>query len=338
MDKADLGRSTLLELLGETGARPVDEVVRALTYREVGVKPTLDLATVIARPDDFKDRLLAELSLTPAEVERREAAAPNNRHTYWLHTLALYLPALWEDPRAFRPIVAYLEADPDVADMQLDDILTEDLPAILARTYDGSDLRPLKALIENPNVPAFVRSACLRGLHAMARLNKLKRAEVVAYFEELTKSIDGSANEDFVDVFAMDLSHLQEPHLRPVIDRWFSEGLIDEMLLSRADVDETYRAPHDELNEELTRRERFDGLIDYLSEWPWFLVSDPSELEPIDSGAFDDGGRDVPAGDLPDNWPIDPYVRQGRKVGRNEPCPCGSGKKYKKCCLDADSG
>lgn len=25
-------------------------------------------------------------------------------------------------------------------------------------------------------------------------------------------------------------------------------------------------------------------------------------------------------------------VRQGPKVGRNEPCPCGSGKKYKKCC------
>ncbi len=26
-----------------------------------------------------------------------------------------------------------------------------------------------------------------------------------------------------------------------------------------------------------------------------------------------------------------PYVREGRKVGRNEPCPCGSGKKYKQC-------
>ncbi|MGD8546606.1 MAG: preprotein translocase subunit SecA [Thiohalophilus sp.] len=26
-----------------------------------------------------------------------------------------------------------------------------------------------------------------------------------------------------------------------------------------------------------------------------------------------------------------PYVREGRKVGRNEPCPCGSGKKYKHC-------
>jgi preprotein translocase subunit SecA len=25
-------------------------------------------------------------------------------------------------------------------------------------------------------------------------------------------------------------------------------------------------------------------------------------------------------------------LRVGTKVGRNEPCPCGSGKKYKKCC------
>ena len=27
-----------------------------------------------------------------------------------------------------------------------------------------------------------------------------------------------------------------------------------------------------------------------------------------------------------------PVVREGPKVGRNEPCPCGSGKKFKKCC------
>jgi preprotein translocase subunit SecA len=27
-----------------------------------------------------------------------------------------------------------------------------------------------------------------------------------------------------------------------------------------------------------------------------------------------------------------PIVREGDKVGRNDPCPCGSGQKYKKCC------
>ena len=27
------------------------------------------------------------------------------------------------------------------------------------------------------------------------------------------------------------------------------------------------------------------------------------------------------------------FVRDGKKVGRNDPCPCGRGKKYKKCCM-----
>jgi preprotein translocase subunit SecA len=30
--------------------------------------------------------------------------------------------------------------------------------------------------------------------------------------------------------------------------------------------------------------------------------------------------------------PVQQVVRSGNKVGRNDPCPCGSGKKYKKCC------
>ncbi len=32
---------------------------------------------------------------------------------------------------------------------------------------------------------------------------------------------------------------------------------------------------------------------------------------------------------------IAPFVRSAPKVGRNDPCPCGSGRKYKKCCLAA---
>ena len=29
---------------------------------------------------------------------------------------------------------------------------------------------------------------------------------------------------------------------------------------------------------------------------------------------------------------VETVVHQGPKIGRNDPCPCGSGKKYKKCC------
>jgi len=37
-------------------------------------------------------------------------------------------------------------------------------------------------------------------------------------------------------------------------------------------------------------------------------------------------GGEQPAAEAPA-----PFVRDGRKVGRNEPCPCGSGKKFKQC-------
>ena len=33
-----------------------------------------------------------------------------------------------------------------------------------------------------------------------------------------------------------------------------------------------------------------------------------------------------------------PIVRAGPRVGRNDPCPCGSGKKYKKCHLPLEEG
>ena len=36
--------------------------------------------------------------------------------------------------------------------------------------------------------------------------------------------------------------------------------------------------------------------------------------------------------------PLEPYERAGPKVGRNDPCPCGSGKKYKRCCGGPASG
>lgn len=43
----------------------------------------------------------------------------------------------------------------------------------------------------------------------------------------------------------------------------------------------------------------------------------------------EDGGWKFADGDLVGEKPV---VREEPKVGRNDPCPCGSGKKYKKCC------
>ena len=46
------------------------------------------------------------------------------------------------------------------------------------------------------------------------------------------------------------------------------------------------------------------------------------------SGAL---GAEAAAAAAVDDAQEAPVVRNERKVGRNEPCPCGSGKKYKQC-------
>ena len=76
-----------------------------------------------------------------------------------------------------------------------------------------------------------------------------------------------------------------------------------------------------------------------------FLDRDPEQDEKVRAGMIaglslkDAGGR-MFGGEFDDleNWDEEeesfalPFVRDEPKVGRNDPCPCNSGKKYKKCC------
>ena len=59
-------------------------------------------------------------------------------------------------------------------------------------------------------------------------------------------------------------------------------------------------------------------------------VEQPAELENVryqhadyDEALAEEGGQAPAAGET--------FERPGVKIGRNDPCPCGSGKKYKQC-------
>ncbi len=64
-------------------------------------------------------------------------------------------------------------------------------------------------------------------------------------------------------------------------------------------------------------RNYLDGYDARAHRYKWFL-------EDMREGEYDD---------IEDEEEQQPYVREHTKVGRNSPCPCGSGKKYKKCCM-----
>jgi preprotein translocase subunit SecA len=51
-----------------------------------------------------------------------------------------------------------------------------------------------------------------------------------------------------------------------------------------------------------------------------------------DAQAPGQGSTAATSGALKEPTPARPVIRQDSKIGRNDPCPCGSGKKFKKCC------
>ena len=57
-----------------------------------------------------------------------------------------------------------------------------------------------------------------------------------------------------------------------------------------------------------------------------------AKLQHEQASATSEAEGDKPAGQQGQAAIPETFVRQERKVGRNEPCPCGSGKKYKQCC------
>ncbi len=73
------------------------------------------------------------------------------------------------------------------------------------------------------------------------------------------------------------------------------------------------------------KKEKF--LLDtYFKKLQYFKKTFPEVYD------FDDEDFDEEAGGPEADYFGEPHIRSEPKTGRNEPCPCGSGKKYKKCC------
>jgi len=69
---------------------------------------------------------------------------------------------------------------------------------------------------------------------------------------------------------------------------------------------------------------------------PWKFYSPQAIAERQERWAQEDARRtdeEFLDDDLADGGVSETYVREWPKIGRNDPCPCGSGRKYKRCCM-----
>ncbi|HZR19639.1 MAG TPA: SEC-C metal-binding domain-containing protein [Verrucomicrobiae bacterium] len=79
------------------------------------------------------------------------------------------------------------------------------------------------------------------------------------------------------------------------------------------------------------RRDRQHGITDAIAEMKWWASFHPEDSRPKSLPRLSAPVALPPAPPSTDYVAPQPFVREP-KIGRNGPCPCGSGKKYKKCC------
>ncbi len=250
-------------------------------------------------------------------------AADVSRRTHRILLFATYLMAQMRETRAF-PLLCRLGRQENTLDAAIVDGITEDFAAILARVFDG-DAAPLHALIEDASADQFARDAAFETLAWLAATGATDLVETSDYLRGLFDSLQ-PRDESYVWVgWQQAVSALGLRELAPLVEQVFERGWIDEMVTDvsrfREDLQLALR-PDPPLREifgdEFTEIDRYDDVAGMLATWRSFK---PEALRPK---ALDYGTT---------RFATEPVRNPLRNVGRNDPCPCGSGKKFKKCCL-----
>ena len=293
-----------------------DAILEALATADRTL-PRTALRQAIDRWPQVSPHLLAVLEAAANGTDRSDRAAA-------ILSFGIYLMAQVREPRAFRPLCAVGTAR-DFLDRALGDGITEDLACILVRLFDG-DQAPLRSLVEAESAEQYARGAALEALSWLTATGRIGRGETADYLRGLfTDMQPRQPNRENVvwAAWQQAIACLGLEDLAPLVGEAFERRLIHPSFLALKDFQEDLRKALDATEPTsvfppyLADIGRFDDAVALMSGWPWF--------QPAPAARTTREMRFVPSGA--------PARNKLRDVGRNDPCPCGSGKKFKKCCL-----
>ena len=285
----------------------VNEAIERLRPFEKGV-PKEAVDAVRENWAEAEPLLLAELD--------RLIECPLAEHSA-LFTYAVYLCAEMCCESAFERYVALCRM-PDLAqDYLLGDALHESMGEMLQRTC-ANRFEVLKELVEDETVNEYARSCALEALMNLTLAGEFPREEAEAYCLDLFGSKLEQQNRFVWNQVVTFAVSLRLKKAIPLIRLAYQAGWADSMGVSMESVLKKLRQPKSA--EPKTFRSTEDIVSLFARQW--------ADWSP--------GGGDVSDSDL--LTPLRMHWRKkrvagGKEPGRNDPCPCGSGKKYKKCCI-----
>ncbi len=269
-------------------------------------------------------------AITPELLRVVEAIAENppefaQREDCMLPVFALYLLAQFREKRAYPAVVKMFSAPGETSYNLVGGTVSDGLNRIFASVYDGNPA-PLHGLSENEEADEYVRDAAIKALLVLENTGQMSRAEVVEYFRSLFHGGLQRRPSFAWDGLVCAVGDLPAPELLEEARQAYSEGLADESVVGLQEIERDVAAPRP------SRRKGCTLITDAIGEmegWVCFHPDDSSAIEPPEAQA--PVRPALPPAPTAYVAPT-PFIRDQPKIGRNDPCPCGSGKKYKKCC------
>ena len=234
-----------------------------------------------------------------------------------------YLLGEWRITHAYRPLLHMLRRPTRALDHTLGDAVTEVSFRVIAGTFDG-DLQPLFEAILDLRADDFARSSLMSALVLIAVLHPDLRPAIEDFIRTF-RTHHQKASSDLLWSWTETISDLGLEDMTETVRELFDTGLIPKDYCSFSDFLEDLQTTHDAKGVPGNRRYSKDLITDSIAELSqWHCYSD-AFFEKQKARKVSNDLRVAP-------W-TEALKRPAPPVGRNDPCPCGSGKKYKKCCL-----
>ncbi len=231
---------------------------------------------------------------------------------------AICLLAELKSEKSLPLVLDFLEYDEEVLDFYLGDHVNETMWMLLHKLSQNS-LDVLKKFLLKPGVGTYSKAAASQTLAQIALNQPQKRNEIETIFEEVfmvfsnTDLKENLVDSVFLGLAIADTIDCDFIGLLPVIKKLYDKGYVSFTVNGDYDeVDQLFKDPTEK--REALKIETIFELYDKVVN-TWATYSDDLEFE----DEYDFEAFQQPA--------------ESDKTGRNDPCPCGSGKKYKKCCL-----
>jgi uncharacterized protein len=225
----------------------------------------------------------------------------------------LHLAGEKQDTRVF-PLLCRLAQEGDAVEAALGDGTTTPLKRILISTYDG-DFAALTALIEAAEADESVRAAALAVLTTLTATGRIAREETEAYvLEAVSGAVRQAFGRGLTDPMVMGnndfRTDLGRALANPELSGWSA--------LSDAAKRDQERHAIGRQDAHRTFPDTPQSFVAPLKEWVEQLAAEEARLCAENARLRAE---------------IAALQAKPKAVGRNDPCPCGSGKKFKKCCL-----